>query len=589
MRLLFNLIKAYPWRTAIALAAILLAGIADGLSITALLPLLNIVTNRPAAGTAESQADGSGMEQLVVNALAAFGLEATLGTLLAVIVLGVLVKNAMMYLSDLHIGYSGAHITTRLRLQLLRSVLSSRWNYFLHQPIGKLANSLSNEAKRSSALYVYGITMLAFIVLSVVYAAIAFAMSWEATLAVFGIAIAILAMSHFLVRMSKRAGKRQTVLAKSLLSRLTDTLLSVKPLKAMAREEQTDSVLSAETSALNRALRHQVQSQAALNAIQGPLFAIVIATGIYLALEHWEMEFARVMVLVVLLGKVLSQIGKVQKAYQKMAMQKSAFASIQKTIQQADEAVELMPGTLEPVLESSIRLDHISFSYGDKTVLKDVSIEIPTNTLTTIIGPSGAGKTTLIDLVIGLYEPDSGTILIDDTPLPQLDLKKWRQKIGYVPQEQILLHDSIATNVSFGDPQITETDVIDALRSANAWEFVQALPKGIHTSVGERGAKLSGGQRQRIMIARALAHRPQLLILDEPTSALDPKSEALISETLLRLSRQYTILAISHQTALAEIADRTYRLHNGHLAEDRNSPEDQPALAGTDSQSRHRP
>jgi ATP-binding cassette subfamily C protein len=583
MYLFYKLINAYPWRTALALFAILLAGIADGLSITALLPLLNVVTNRPVAGVEETEAASSGMEQLVVNALAALGLEATLGTLLAVIVLGVVIKNALLYLSDLHIGYSGAHITTRLRLQLLRSILSSRWNYFLHQPIGKLANSLSNEAKRSSSLYVYGISMLAFVVLSVVYSAIAIAMSWEATLAVFGIAIVILAASHFLVRMSKRAGKRQTVLAKSLLTRLTDTLLSVKPLKAMAREEQTDSVLSAETSALNRALRRQVQSQAALNAIQGPLSAIVIATGIYFALEHWSMELARVMVLVVLLGKVLSQIGKVQKAYQKMAMQKSAFASILKTIDEAEKAVELKSGALEPVLVSSIRLDRINFSYGDKAVLKDVSVEIPTNTLTTIIGPSGAGKTTLVDLLIGLYEPDSGTVYIDDTPLPQLDMKKWRQKIGYVPQEQILLHDSIITNVTFGDPQLTETDVIDALRSAGAWEFVKALPKGIQTSVGERGAKLSGGQRQRIMIARALAHRPQLLILDEPTSALDPKSEVLISETLQRLSNQYTILAISHQAALADIADRTYQLHDGQLAERSGSSEAPPVLADADS------
>lgn len=583
MYLFYKLINAYPWRTALALLAILLAGIADGLSITALLPLLNIVTNRPVAGVEEPEAASSGIEQLVVNALAVLGLEATLGTLLAVIVLGVVIKNALMYLSDLHIGYSGAHITTRLRLQLLRSILSSRWNYFLHQPIGKLANSLSNEAKRSSSLYVYGITMLAFVVLSVVYSAIAIAMSWEATLAVFGIAIVILALSHFLVRISKRAGKRQTVLAKSLLARLTDTLLSVKPLKAMAREEQTDSVLSAETSALNRTLRRQVQSQAALNAIQGPLFAIVIATGIYLALEHWSMELARVMVLVVLLGKVLSQIGKVQKAYQKMAMQKSAFASILKTIDEAEKAVELKSGALEPVLESSIRLDHINFSYSDKAVLKDVSVEIPTNTLTTIIGPSGAGKTTLVDLVIGLYEPGSGTVYIDDTPLPQLDMKKWRQKIGYVPQEQILLHDSVITNVTFGDPQLSETDVIDALRSAGAWEFVKALPKGIRTSVGERGAKLSGGQRQRIMIARALAHRPQLLILDEPTSALDPKSEALISETLQRLSNQYTILAISHQAALADIADRTYQLHDGHLTERSGPSASPPVLADSGS------
>jgi ATP-binding cassette subfamily C protein len=190
-------------------------------------------------------------------------------------------------------------------------------------------------------------------------------------------------------------------------------------------------------------------------------------------------------------------------------------------------------------------------------------MEIPAKSLTTIIGPSGTGKTTFIDLIIGLYQPDSGIVYLDDTPLPEIDLEHWRGKIGYVPQEQILLHDSIMINVTFGDPDLTRADAESALRAAGAWEFVSAMPGGMDSSVGERGAKLSGGQRQRIMIARALAHRPEVLILDEPTSALDPASEKLICDTLRNLGRDYTILAISHQSALADVADQTYRLEHG--------------------------
>jgi len=192
-------------------------------------------------------------------------------------------------------------------------------------------------------------------------------------------------------------------------------------------------------------------------------------------------------------------------------------------------------------------------------------LTVPTKSLTTIIGPSGTGKTTLIDLVTGLYQPDAGSVYLDDIPLPEINLKRWRQKIGYVPQEQILLHDSILTNVTFGDPQLTEGDAEHALKAAGAWEFVSTLPEGMQSSVGERGAKLSGGQRQRIIIARALAHRPEVLILDEPTSALDPENEEKISQTLRQLRNDYTLLVITHQSALAEVADRTYRLEDGQL------------------------
>ena len=135
--------------------------------------------------------------------------------------------------------------------------------------------------------------------------------------------------------------------------------------------------------------------------------------------------------------------------------------------------------------------------------------------------------------------------------------------IGYVPQETILLHDSILTNVTLGDPELNEEDVEYALRAAGAWDFVTAMPQGMYSTVGERGGMLSGGQRQRIAIARALVHRPKLLILDEPTSALDPDSEAAICATLGRLGGKFTVVAISHQPVLMQAADRAYRLEDG--------------------------
>jgi ATP-binding cassette subfamily C protein len=572
MRLVIILFKSYPWRSSLAVAAVILAGIADGIGITAILPLLKLVTKSEIASQADTAAGSGGVdagekiEEIAAKVLDYVGLEPTLGVLLAIVVGLMLLKSLIMMLAKIHIGYSAAFITTELRLKLLRSVLATKWSYFHNQKIGKLAASMGGLAGRAASSYTFGITLLAMMIQTLVYLAIALAVSWQATLACLGFGAVIFSMSHFLVRISKRSGKRQTKLNKALLARLFDTLNSAKPLKAMAREEYAKSVLSTETSKLSKTLRRLALSSAVLESVQTPLFTIFIATGIYFALEYWQMSIASVAVLVILLSRTLNQLGKVQKQYQKLVQTQSAFWMIDKTINRALRFAEVYTGQKKPSLKSGIRIQDVSYAYGQKRVLDNTSVTIPARSLTTIIGSSGAGKTTLVDLIIGLYKPRTGTIYIDDVPLPDIDIKAWRRQIGYVPQEEFLLHDDIMKNVSFGDPELTEADVEHALRAADAWDFVTHLPDKLHTSVGERGSSLSGGQRQRIMIARALAHKPELLILDEPTSALDPKSEKAIIETLRKLRGKYTVLVISHQPALADAADVTYRLREGKLA-----------------------
>jgi ATP-binding cassette subfamily C protein len=285
----------------------------------------------------------------------------------------------------------------------------------------------------------------------------------------------------------------------------------------------------------------------------------------YIALVHYGMPFEMVLVLVVVLGRMLGQLGKVQKQYQKVAIGESAFWSMKASIREAQQVEEHLGTGARPTLERGILLDAVSFSYDQHQVFDNVSLEIPAGKLTALIGPSGSGKTTVVDLVIGLLRPQSGAVRIDDQALSELDVKAWRHMVGYVPQENLLLHDSILHNVTLGDPELSDADAVQALQSAGAWEFIEPMPQGIHSTVGERGGMLSGGQRQRIMIARALVHKPRLLILDEATSALDPANEAAIGQTMQNLRGGLTILAVSHQTALVNAADRVYRLEKGRV------------------------
>jgi ATP-binding cassette subfamily C protein len=271
-----------------------------------------------------------------------------------------------------------------------------------------------------------------------------------------------------------------------------------------------------------------------------------------------------VVTLAFLMARLMSQLGKVQRQYQNMMVAESAFWSLQDKIEDARKHRETAPGGKTPTLDKGIRLEGVSFEYEkDLAVLQETSLSFPAGTFTTIVGASGTGKTTVVDLVIGLLQPQDGTVWIDDQPLTEIDLRRWRKMIGYVPQDTVLLHDSVRVNVTLGDPALDGDDVESALRAAGAWDFVSAMPQGMDSTVGERGGKLSGGQRQRIAVARALVQRPRLLILDEATSALDPESEMAIGRTLQQLGGKLTIVAISHQPALMKTADRTYRLQDG--------------------------
>jgi ATP-binding cassette subfamily C protein len=577
MRLLLIFSRAYPWQTAMMFIALLLAGVADSVSVSALLPLLSVAMKQDAGSVptlmTSGAGEGKGFEETVLSLLHAVGLGPTIGVLLGIMLMGIVLKSLLLLFAQQRVGYTAAQVTTDLRLALLRSMLATRWGYFVDQPIGRLANAMAIEPLRASQAYLQGITVLTLLLQTCIYTTVAALVSWKATLASLGAGGAILFASHFLVKMSRRAGKRQTNLMKELSTHLADALQSVKPLKAMAREDLAGAVLTTETSKLNRALQKAVFSKAALAAIQEPMFAMVMAAGIFVALVHWQVPLTTILVLVLLLVRVLSYLGKTQKEYQKMLADESAFWSLRHTIEEAEQAAERSPHGRQMQLESCLSLVGIEVVYGDKTVLSNLSLDIPAGTFTTLIGPSGAGKTTVVDLIAGLVRPQAGTIFLDGIPMDQIDLRHWRRQIGYVPQENLLLHDTVLMNVTLGDLGLGPEDAETALRAAGAWEFVARMPEGIYTIVGERGMRLSGGQRQRIMIARALVNRPKFLILDEATTALDTQTEAAICAILQQLVGDMTILAVSHQPAMLEAAERVYSIQNGEavLVVDRHS------------------
>ncbi len=563
MKFIISFLKRYPLQSILTLLAMLVAGIAEGFGMSMLLPMLSLSSRAGEASAGHVKHAASTLEQAIIGLFSMLGMQPTMGILLFIFVMSIVVKVVLVLLANRKVGYMVANVATDLRLSLLKAIFESSWSYYITQPTGNITNSFATEATRSSEAYLFGMRLISVLMNAAVYAAVALMVAWKATLLAVFLGSGILFLLRFMVKQARAAGRDQTVLLKSLLSFLTDMLMSIKPLKAMAREQGMESLLRRKTLELNRALQRQVFSKEALRALQEPLITIFFAIGLYVALVFMELPLSNVLVMVYMLAKILKALQRAQKEQQSMVIAESAYWSILSRIRDAEEQKEKFQGRRFPEFRKAVILSEIVMTYRDKPVLNGLDMEVLKGSFTALVGPSGAGKTTVVDLITGLFRPQEGKVLVDGVPLDEIDLRKWREMIGYVPQETLLLHDTVLFNITLGDESISREDAIDALRKAGAWEFVSQLPEGIDSVVGERGGLISGGQRQRITIARALAKKPALLIMDEATSALDPETELEICKTLRGLREQVTVLAISHQETILREADRAYVLENG--------------------------
>jgi len=550
-RIFFSIYASKQFRIIGCLA---LAALVEAVGLATLLPVLNTI-----GGGGESKAGA-----VLNDVFARIGLHPDMLTLTLIIVILMILKAGLSVMAMSYVGYAVADLATKLRLELVARLIRARWSYFVGQPVGRISNIAGLEVTRSAEAYLMSAQAITLMIQAAGYTVVALFISWPIALVAIGGGGAMTLLLQRFVRKTRRAGRRQTQRTSELVIQLNDALVGIKPLKAMARHAQVIRFLEGKIAELRRALRQQTLSKQMTKYIQEPLLVIFLAVGLYVTTTFWGIPLSELLVMGLLIERTISSVGKVQQEVQKAAAVESAFWSVHRLVEEAGAEAETHIGTRGPTLTKGCSFRHVHFSFGDTKVLNDVSIEIPAASVTVITGGSGAGKTTMTDLLLALHAPDGGEILIDGTPLGEIDVAQWRSMVGYVPQELILFNDSIAANVTLGDPTLSEERVVDALTAAGALDFVEKLPDGIHTQVGERGSRLSGGQRQRIAIARALVHEPKLLILDEVTSALDPETEASICRNIRALTaRGITALAITHREAWLAAADRVYHLEEG--------------------------
>ncbi len=535
-----------------------LASIFEGIGLATLIPVITVATGTPETASPAELALRQFMEVV--------GLPIEIGPLIAVMVVAMTIRALLGMVVMSFVGYTAAAVAADLRRQVVANLLKVRWRYFANQRMGRITTVISNDATRASRAYLMSAEFVALGAQAVVMAIIATIVSWRLALLAVGLGLILALSLHGLIRAARKAGRQQTLRTRELIVFLYDTLNNLKVIRAMGRQAPFASLLDKKIRKLRNALRREVMTTELLNSAQLIVMALFLGGGFYILFTYFEAPLAEIIVAGLVVSRSVASLGKLQKAYQKAMSLESAFMSTKELIDEAGSDPEVATGTRPAAFDRLIELQELRFAHDQSPILDGLSLVVPANRLTVLTGPSGGGKTTTVDMLLGLHRPQQGRILLDGVPFDEIDLASWRRLVGYVPQEVFLLHDSVRANLTLGDDQVDDATIWWALELAGVDGFVRELAGGLDGIVGEGGGRFSGGQRQRIAIARALVRRPRLLILDEVTSALDPATAVAVAEAIKQLTRETTILTITHRPEFLDVADQIYRVERGRAA-----------------------
>lgn len=375
--------------------------------------------------------------------------------------------------------------------------------------------------------------------------------------------------------LSEKKLKKQSNLAQEenghFLSIVEETLSSLKIIKGFNAEKRFYHRFQESTNRLNSILNSLINRQNLASPTSEFLgiFVIVIILwfGGNMVLIEGTLDAATFIAFLGLAYNILTPAKQISKASYSVKKGNAAAERILSVLETPSNLTDSPNAIEKQSFEEKISIKNISFSYEKEKVLKNFSIEVPKGNTVALVGQSGSGKSTIANLITRFYDVQEGSILIDGTDIREIKKRSLRDLMGLVTQDSILFNDSVRNNIALGNPAASEEEIIDALKVANAWDFVKELPEGLETNIGDSGNKLSGGQKQRLSIARAVLKNPPVMILDEATSALDTESEKLVQKALENMMKNRTSIVIAHRLSTIQNADNIVVMQRGEIVE----------------------
>ena len=466
----------------------------------------------------------------------------------------------------------GQYLAHDLRRKVYHHLQRLSLSYYDHHKLGNILSTITDDIDNVQAFFSGSVLSIAIDVFTIVgMFVVMLYLDWKFTLIAMAVTPFLFVFVQRFTRLVKQSTKAVRAKQSEIVSTVEESLGAIRVIQAFAQGDVEEEKL---TKRSEESVEAALQARR-IKALLSPVMDVVAAVGTALVLWYGaslvlanQMTAGSLVVFLLYLGKMfkpMQDLAKMTNAASKAAVGMDRIQEILDSDALLPESPSAKPA---PALAGHVAFDHVAFGYEpEKLILQDVHFEIPAGKMGAIVGPTGEGKSTLINLIPRLYDPAKGTVKIDGQDLRDFTLKSLRDQISYVQQETVLFDEPIWKNIAYGKPEATRAEIEEAARLANADEFIRKMPKGYDTLVGERGAALSGGQRQRIGIARAIIRNSPILILDEATSGLDAQSEALIVEALDRLMKGKTSLVIAHRLGTIKQADRIMVLKGGKVAE----------------------
>jgi len=483
-----------------------------------------------------------------------------------------LVSSVASYFDSYLTTSVGQFLAHDLRRKVYHHLQRLSLSYYDHHKLGNILSTITDDIDNVQSFFSSSLLSIAIDIATILgMFVVMLYLDWKFTLIAMAVTPFLFVFVQRFTRLVKQSTKAVRAKESEIVSTVEESLGAIRVIQAFAQGDIEEKKLA---QASEESVQAALQARR-VKALLSPVMDLVASIGTALVLWYGaslvvsgQMTAGSLVVFLLYLGKMfkpMEDLAKMTNSASKAAVGMDRIQEILDNDAQLQEA----PGAKEaPALAGHIQFDHVAFGYEPgKPILRDVHFEIPAGKMGALVGPTGEGKSTLINLVPRLYDPSTGAVRIDGEDLRAFTLKSLRDQISYVQQETVLFDESIAKNIAYGKPEATHDEIVAAAKLANADEFIQRLPKGYDTVVGERGSQLSGGQRQRIGIARAIIRNSPILILDEATSGLDAESESLVVEALDRLMKGKTSLVIAHRLGTIKQADRIMVLKGGRIAE----------------------